>query len=317
MTEQQCTRCRTANPPEAAFCNGCGTTLARDRPTERPDAAPSGWALATAGMERAPEPVVGFGALRRDELAGWWARLGGWILDGIIALLVIGSATILVGVVGYLLDPDGIERAFDWFIEDQYLDGADIGNSWIWLVLVGGVLVIGYVLWEVLWIRSARMAKPGQSVAGFRVVRVEGLERLSTGRAVGRMFSKALYNVPNLGFLVTVASAFTIGLTERRQGLHDMIAGTACVRKDALARRGIGPDAGNEALVSQAAWRLRETRPAGAPGHGVPHAPPVPTAGAAAPQPPAVPPAPPAAPSPGTPPPAPPGPPRGSSGPFV
>lgn len=293
MTEQQCSRCRTANLPHAAFCNGCGAALAPAQAAERPDAAPSGWALATAGMQHAPDPGVGSGALRREELASWWARLGASIVDGILVLLVVGLGAAAVGLVGYLVDPEGVERLFGWLDGESFGGGAvpSSDGGLVWLLLVGVVILVAYAVWEVAWIRSARfMGRPGQLVAGFRVVRADGLERLSLGRAIGRAASKLMYNVPNVGFLATIASAFTIGLTERKQALHDMIGGTVCVRKDALARRGIGPDASNEALVRQGEWRSQS--PGGAM-HGVAPGPaPLPSHAPAGTPPPAAPPPP-------------------------
>jgi hypothetical protein len=86
------------------------------------------------------------------------------------------------------------------------------------------------------------MARPGQSAAGFRVVRAQDLTPLTTSRSFGRFGGKLLYSIPTLGSGLTFITAFTIGLTEKKQAIHDMVGGTVCVRKSALARRGIGPD---------------------------------------------------------------------------
>lgn len=287
MTEQQCGRCRTTNPSGAAFCHGCGAALASADAAARAEAAPSGWALATAGMAQAPEQVAGHGPLRRDELAGWWQRLGASLLDGIFVMLLLAVAAGLLTLLAWLVDREAVERTFDWFADELSDDAYGASNAWWWLAVAGPLLVLGYLLWEVLWIRSAKhMARPGQWIAGFRVVRAEGIERLSTARAVGRMAAKWLYNVPRAGTLVTIASAFTIGLTKRRQGIHDMISGTVCIRRDALARRGIGPDANDEALVRQAEWRMQASAPSAppaavgaAPGAHVPPPPPPPPPG--------------------------------------
>lgn len=272
MTEQQCDRCRTANPPEAAFCHGCGAALASTGAAARADAAPSGWALATAGMAQPPEQASGHGPLRREELAGWWQRLGASFLDGIIVVLLLGIAAALLTLLAWLVDPGAVELTLAWGDDEVSDEAYGASNAWWWLAVVGPLLLVGYLLWEVLWIRSAKhMARPGQWLAGFRVVRAEGIERVSTGRAVGRMAAKWLYNVPQAGTLATLASAFTIGLTKRRQGLHDMIGGTVCVRRDALARRGIGPDANDESLVRHAEWRSQAAgAPAPPPAVGVP-----------------------------------------------
>jgi hypothetical protein len=151
--------------------------------------------------------------------------------------LVLGAFLLLA----YLVDPTGFEDMFAWFEDDSYPAGSEPGALLIGLF---AAIIIGmYVGWEVWWLRNPkRMARPGQSIAGFRVVRAQDLTPLTTGRAFGRMGGKLLYNIPNLGWLVSVASAFTIGLSDRKQAVHDMIGGTVCMQKSALARRGIGPD---------------------------------------------------------------------------
>jgi uncharacterized RDD family membrane protein YckC len=203
-------------------------------------AAPSGWALATAGMGLAPDVVdPASGPLRKDELASWWARFGGYLLDGLIAL---GALLLLWGALGLLIavsDPDALTALGDWLESDE--DIPAVGDGWIAAFFL--VTIAGYFAWDVLWLRSNGMGRPGQRIAGFRVVRASDVTRLTTGRALGRSTAKLIYSIPQLGTLLWIASAFTIGLSDRKQGLHDMIGGTACVRKDALARRGVGPDA--------------------------------------------------------------------------
>jgi uncharacterized RDD family membrane protein YckC len=252
MDSIQCTACRTMNAATASFCNGCGAALAVPSAAVNPvdeapmGAAPSGWALATAGMGLAPETSdPASGPLRKDELAAWWPRFGGYLLDGLIAF---GALLLLWGALGMFMavsDPDALSALGDWFETDEEFPA--VGDGWIGLFFV--VTFAGYFAWEVLWLRSEGMGRPGQRIAGFRVVRASDVSRLTTGRALGRAAAKLIYNIPQLGTLFWIASAFTIGLSDRKQGLHDMLGGTACVRKDALARRGIGPDAANVGML--------------------------------------------------------------------
>jgi uncharacterized RDD family membrane protein YckC len=245
--EITCPKCRYVNAGDAAFCSRCGTALAASGEATAP---PSGWDLATAGMAQATPTDGRTGALRKEEFAGWWARLGASILDnlilGLLLVLVFGA----VAGITYAVSPGTIDDVIDDFATeaesdplDPYGTGAyedDLGDAGIALVfgaLIGAAIVS--IAWETLWLRSRYMAKPGQAVAGFRVVSAVDPKQLSTGRAFGRACSKLLYNVPQLGGLASIATAFTIGLTEKKQALHDMIAGTACVRTSALERRGI------------------------------------------------------------------------------
>lgn len=228
MQQIECATCTTKNVQGAAFCSACGAALGTG--------APSGWALATAGIDEPAPTVAGTGPLRREELASWWARFGGSLLDSLILMVIVVVIVGGVAFVGALIDPEGISIAIN--------SDSDGASSTGWVVLLVSLFFAVYIGWEVWWLRSANhMARPGQALAGFRVVRASDLTRLTAGRAFGRFGGKLLYGIPNIGTLLTLASAFTIGLGRERQGVHDMIAGTVCVRRTALAQRGIGPDA--------------------------------------------------------------------------
>lgn len=235
MEQVQCQQCRMPNPATSSFCSRCGAALGA-QPAGASSA--SGWELATAGMAQPPAPQAEAGVLRKEELAGWWRRLGAYILDTIIVL-------VLLGIIAAVLVASGM-------LEWSQLDSDPNPNNYRYNLMYqgenGGVLIVAWLLlaaWDVAWTRSSTMAKPGQLAAGFRVAKVEPLQPLTTGRAVARAAAKLLYNVPVVGPLLFIASAFTIGLSEKKQGLHEMVAGTVSVRKPALAQRGIGPDAAN------------------------------------------------------------------------
>lgn len=242
VEQVECGSCRASNPASAAFCGACGAAL--QPAAGRSQESPSGWALATAGIDQ-PAPPATADALRTDEYASWGARLGGYLLDGFILSLVVAAVVAGMALLAWALSPD----AFDELInslelvgdgEDPFADPPDSLVAWF-LAGFAAILVVGF-LWEVLWVRSRGMGRPGQRIAGFRVVRASDLTRVGSSRAIGRAAAKLLYGIPNLGWLPVIGSAFTIGLSARRQGLHDMISGTACVKTSALELRGKGPD---------------------------------------------------------------------------
>jgi uncharacterized RDD family membrane protein YckC len=73
---------------------------------------------------------------------------------------------------------------------------------------------------------SAKQATVGKMALGIIVTDLEG-RRLGFGRATGRYFAKILSAlILGIGFLM---AAFT----ERKQGLHDMVASTLVVKGDA------------------------------------------------------------------------------------
>lgn len=251
MEEVACQQCRMMNPASASFCTRCGAAIATGAVPGVPAAgSASGWELATAGMAVPPPPMDPLGKLRTEECAGWWQRFGASLLDALIFGLVIVLVAVVVAGVAWVASPDIFDDVDAWAESDDEFaaegpfssDSSD-DDVFFWTVVAMLVLGAMAVTWETMWTKSSQMAKPGQALAGFRVVQVDGMRRLTMGRSLGRAFAKMLYNIPNFGSLLYLASAFTIGLTGRKQGLHDMMSGTACVRTNALERRGIGPGA--------------------------------------------------------------------------
>ena len=130
--------------------------------------------------------------------AGFWRRVAAYYVDGIL---------VMVAVVLILLP----------FMFSESL------------AMIGGVvaLVFYFGFFPVMH-SSALQATLGKLLLGVKVTDREG-NRISMGRSLGRFLG-----------MVFVSSIFTLGIgyllagvTERRQALHDMIAGTLVVRRDA------------------------------------------------------------------------------------
>ena len=90
---------------------------------------------------------------------------------------------------------------------------------------LGFALALAYFA---LFEASALQGSPGKRALGLRVVDVQG-RRLRPGRALARQAFKCL-DLASSGLTYLIA-----GFTERRQGLHDILAGTLVVKR---ARRG-------------------------------------------------------------------------------
>ena len=90
--------------------------------------------------------------------------------------------------------------------------------------IVGSLLVIVLRwLYFALQESSAQQATLGKRAMGIKVVNAQG-ERIGFGRATGRHFGAALSYILCVGFMLA-------GWTERKQALHDLIAGTFVVFK--------------------------------------------------------------------------------------
>jgi uncharacterized RDD family membrane protein YckC len=72
---------------------------------------------------------------------------------------------------------------------------------------------------------SPMQATLGKKICGLRVTDLNG-ERLSFGRATGRFFARIVSGIPcMIGYLFPF-------FTEKKQALHDMIAGTLVIRPE-------------------------------------------------------------------------------------
>jgi uncharacterized RDD family membrane protein YckC len=148
-----------------------------------------------------PPPVWDARPAGPDHVAygGFWIRVLAYLIDGILL-------TIVYGIVARLLGIDIFES--DWRHYDP------LGN------LLS--LVIGWLYFALLE-SSERGATVGKMVMGLRVVTSDG-QRLSFMNATGRYFAKILSAIILcIGFIM-------IAFTDKKRGLHDIIAGTLVIK---------------------------------------------------------------------------------------
>ena len=93
-------------------------------------------------------------------------------------------------------------------------------------ILGGGVTFIatlfGSWLYEAFMESSSYQATLGKMIFGMKVTDLNG-NRISFERATGRHFAKILSSILGIGYIM-------VGFTERKQGLHDLLAGTLVLR---------------------------------------------------------------------------------------
>ena len=90
-------------------------------------------------------------------------------------------------------------------------------------IITGTIGLLGSWIYEVAMESSAKQATVGKMALGLKVTDLEG-RRISFARATGRHFAKL---ISGMIFLVGYIMA---GFTQRKQALHDMIAGTLVQR---------------------------------------------------------------------------------------
>ena len=143
------------------------------------------------------------GAAAPERYAGFWLRVIAAFLDGILTSFVSFVLGFVIGFAGAFAAP-GADNSV------QTLAG-----------LVGGLFGIVYYVWME---GSSRQATLGKIAVGIRVTDLDG-GRIGYGRALGRNLLKILSAlILGIGYLM---AAFTA----RKQGLHDMLAGTLVVKR--------------------------------------------------------------------------------------
>jgi len=141
------------------------------------------------------EPVASMtmeAAESAPKYAGFWIRVLAAIIDGV-----------LLGAVG-------------WIINGGHYVGFSFSGPGFLSIIIGWLY---YSLME----SSPRQATLGKMVVGIMVTDDIG-KRISFARATGRYFAKILSAVIlGIGFLM-------VAFTDRKQGLHDMLADTLVVK---------------------------------------------------------------------------------------
>jgi uncharacterized RDD family membrane protein YckC len=173
------------------FCNRCGT---QNGPTVQ-FCSNCGTALGTTVAVARPFVPVHWG--------GFWIRFLAVIIDVMLIQIVLAPFR-LMGFVGGVLGSR---------MHPSFPGGASLFG------IVPALSIVASWLYEALMQSSAYQATLGKMIFGLQVTDLQG-NRISFGRATGRHFAKIVSGIILLiGFIMA-------GFTERKQALHDMIAGT-------------------------------------------------------------------------------------------
>jgi len=182
------------------FCSNCGVQL----PDDSRFCSECGVAIQAISEKQDFHRTTATRA--RVHYAGFWRRVGAYFIDGLIMSPVSWGISFLAIVIGASV------------AEDEDL-GAGIG------LLIGAILLI-----VLAWIyfaameSSSKQATLGKMALGIIVTDLKG-HRISFGKATGRHFGKIVSGIIlYIGFIM-------VAFTEKKQGLHDMMAGCLVVVK--------------------------------------------------------------------------------------
>jgi uncharacterized RDD family membrane protein YckC len=213
-----CSKCGANVSEGAAFCPSCGAPVASAPAAQpAPPAAPAPQpqyvqpqytpAPAAAYPATTPQPTVAY--------AGFWLRFVAFIIDAII-LGIVGTLITLPFMV-----PFGLRGV---------LSGRGPMSPEDFFPLMGGLMRVALVrtalnyLYYALLECSAWQGTIGKKALGLYVTDMTG-HRISFGRATGRFFGKIISS------LILLIGFIMAGFTEKKQALHDMMAGCLVLRK--------------------------------------------------------------------------------------
>lgn len=202
-----CSRCGAATPEGTTFCSNCGQAFP-----------------VAANMARVPPMSVSvagpaYVAVSRLEVAGFWLRALAYLIDA--AVIGIGFVVILIPMI--ILT--GLGDLLSRFHPDE--DMSDFGL----FLIIALVFLATTVSLVVTWLYHALMessewqATVGKKLLGLVVTDLAG-RRVSFGRSTGRHFAKIITNMVPL-----LIGYFMAAFTEKKQALHDMIAGCLVLRR--------------------------------------------------------------------------------------
>jgi uncharacterized RDD family membrane protein YckC len=149
--------------------------------------------------------------------AGFWRRFVAYIIDqlilGVVAFMVFVPALALLGL--------GVGAGM--MEEEEGAMGLVIAAIAAYFTAIL-VLIVTEWLYYALMESSVKQATLGKLAIGIIVTDLQG-SRITFGRATGRYFGKILSSlILSIGYIMA-------GFTEKKQALHDMIAGCLVVMK--------------------------------------------------------------------------------------
>jgi uncharacterized RDD family membrane protein YckC len=241
-----CPKCGTENSPQSRFCRNCGfdikgitaETPGQPRippvPSSMSPAVPATAStnpLETTQNPVQPETIVienppptplsnfqpptagaqvtpGFSSMPTiPPYAGFWLRFVANLLDGLIIGVAISPVTIIYFIYSFMSR-----------------NSTDFWPNFFFSALINIFTAIVSWLYYAFMESSSKQGTLGKMALGLKVTDLTG-NRISFGRATGRYFGKILSQIIlDIGFLM-------IAFTEKKQGLHDIIAGTLVVKK--------------------------------------------------------------------------------------
>lgn len=190
----QCPNCGAGVPEDAGFCNVCGQRLSSAAPSEEAH-SPAPWGQATRASV---------------SYAGFWLRLVAYVIDSLVLGIFVGFAILMP-----LMERAGLSADNPWAL---------FTSQSRQIAAINMLVTLAAWLYWALMESSPWQATLGKKALGLLVTDLQG-RRITFARASGRYFGKLLSTIVlGMGYLMA-------GFTEKKQALHDILAGCLITRR--------------------------------------------------------------------------------------
>jgi uncharacterized RDD family membrane protein YckC len=200
-------------------------------PLEKPTPPPAPDVYAPPAPPPQPQPA----SVAAFHYAGFWQRFGAWVIDVIVLMIPTMIAMYLLGGMdAYRHLMEQLQANADMTTAfREYAEGTKSSQV--------ASLVITFVYY-VLFESSKLQATPGKLALRLRVTDLNG-QRVSVGRAAARN----VVRIAGLIFgLIPIICYLAIAWTQRKQGLHDLMASTLVLNGSAQEQPPQRPQSGTD-----------------------------------------------------------------------
>ena len=218
-----CSKCGTQLAEGTAFCGACGQpTGGLPQAVVTPSVAVAGGHAVPAYSgpgSVTPYAPSAIPAILPSPYAGFWLRFLAYLIDSVLIGIVFGIfALLVVAIVGV--------GYFRTVFEGLNGEDSTIPVAFISLILLASALSLAITWVYHAWMESSPyQGTLGKMALGLMVTDLQG-RPISFARASGRFFGKIITGMIPFGIGYIMA-----GFTEKKQALHDMIAGCLVLRK--------------------------------------------------------------------------------------
>jgi uncharacterized RDD family membrane protein YckC len=207
-----CSKCGANVADGIAFCSACGQPMVGFSVGQAAAAGSAVPAYSTPGQAAWQAPPARAGV----AYAGFWLRFVAFIIDAIVLYFVRMIVTLPFAA--------SMGRGMRGMMTGRPPNAEDLLPLMHVMFRVMLISVVLQWLYYALLESSAWQGTLGKKALGLEVTDLDG-NRISFGRATGRFFAKFI------SALTLMIGYIMAGFTEKKQALHDMIAGTLVIRK--------------------------------------------------------------------------------------